>query len=126
DGQLPRQDAKRAIRCRLGARPVAFASGPAWLARNAEVGLLPLLLLPKGNSNRLTVLAAHGAESGTGAVQALLDAALSFDPAPWSCWSSHAPHFGSVPGRGRDRDTATPAPAAGRGLHRRARATVRR
>jgi hypothetical protein len=91
DGQLPQPRERRTITCRLGDGLLALAEGPAWLARSAGVALQPLLIRPKGDTHQVVSIPA--AAGGTASIQRLLDAAMGFDPAPWSCWYSGADHF---------------------------------
>src|SRR5579862_5068360 len=56
DGQLPRPGAKRTVTCRLGAGALALPQGAQWLARSADVPLLPLLLRPERDAYRLSLL----------------------------------------------------------------------
>jgi hypothetical protein len=93
DGQLPPPGGKRALRCRLGSRTVDFAHGAQWLAETADVPLLPLLLKPRADSHRIAALPVHPAAQAQTAVQALLDAAMAADPAPWWRWCSSADHL---------------------------------
>jgi hypothetical protein len=92
DGQLPR-DAKQALTCRIGRGALALPRGAEWLARNAQVPLLPLLLGPQGDGNRIMSLDAHAPEDASAAFQSLIDRAMALDPAPWSRWCCSADHF---------------------------------
>jgi hypothetical protein len=92
DGQLP-QPSVRTFTCRLGRGSLALARGAEWLARSADVPLLPLLLKPQGNGNRVVVLEACEPGDAQHALQALMDAAMHLDPAPWSRWCCSAEHF---------------------------------
>jgi hypothetical protein len=56
DGQLPQTSAKRTVTCRLGGGALVLPQGAEWLARSAEVPLLPLLLRPNGDGNRVVSL----------------------------------------------------------------------
>jgi len=93
DGQLPRPGGKRTVTCRLGAGSLLLPQGAEWLARSADVPLLPLLLRPDRDGYRLESLSASAPEQAQGALQALIDAAMDFDPAPWSRWCCSAEHF---------------------------------
>ena len=93
DGQLPRPGAKRTVTCRLGAGSLVLPQGAEWLARSAEVPLLPLLLRPDRDGHLLQCLNACAPGQAQGALQALIDAAMEFDPAPWSRWCCSADHF---------------------------------
>jgi hypothetical protein len=93
DGQLPQADAKRTLTCRLGSGELLLPQGAEWLARSAEVPLLPLLLSPEGDGNRIVSLDARAPGDAQGALQALIDGAMDFDPAPWSRWCCSANHF---------------------------------
>jgi hypothetical protein len=93
DGQLPQAGAKRALTCRLGRGSLALPQGAEWLARTADVPLLPLLLRPQGDGNRMVSLDMCAPGQAQRALQALLDAAVDFDPAPWSRWCCTADHF---------------------------------
>jgi hypothetical protein len=93
DGQLPRKDAKQALTCRIGRGSLALPRGAEWLARNAQVPLLPLLLAPQGDGNRIVSMDAHAAGDAHSALQALIDRAMDLDPAPWSRWCCSADHF---------------------------------
>jgi hypothetical protein len=93
DGQLPRPGARRTSTCRLGAGSLVLPQGAEWLARSAEVPLLPLLLRPDRDGHRLESLNACAPENAQCALQALIDAAMDFDPAPWSRWCCSADHF---------------------------------
>jgi len=93
DGQLPPPGTKRIVTCRLGEGSIALAHGPEWLARSADVPLLPLLLRPKRNGNELVSFPVSHSGTGSEAIQVLFDAAMAFDPAPWSCWCSRADHL---------------------------------
>ena len=93
DGQLPRPGAKRTVTCRLGAGTVVLPQGAEWLARSADVPLLPLLLRPDRDGHRLQCLNTRAPGQAPGALQALIDAAMEFDPAPWSRWCCSADHF---------------------------------
>jgi hypothetical protein len=55
--------------------------------------LLPLLLEPHGDDNRIVSLDAHAPGDAAGAVQSLIDRAMALDPAPWSRWCCSADHF---------------------------------
>jgi hypothetical protein len=93
DGQLPTASAKRTVACRLGDGALALAHGAQWLARSAGAALLPLLVRPTRESHRVVSLPAMRPENAAGAYQALIDAAMGFDPAPWSRWCCSAEHF---------------------------------
>jgi hypothetical protein len=93
DGQLPRPGAKRTVTCRLGAGALVLPQGAEWLARSADVPLLPLLLRPDRDGHRLQRLNACAPGQAQGALQALIDTAMDFDPAPWSRWCCSADHF---------------------------------
>ncbi|HLH93708.1 MAG TPA: hypothetical protein VKW08_01180 [Xanthobacteraceae bacterium] len=93
DGQLPHADAKRTLTCRLGCRSFILPRGAEWLARTADVPLFPLLLRPEGDSSRIEQLPAFAPADARNSVQALLDAAMGTDPAPWWRWCSSAEHF---------------------------------
>jgi hypothetical protein len=93
DGQLPQSDAKRTLTCRLGRGALTLPRGAEWLARSADVPLLPLLLRPHRDGNRMVSLSTCVPGQARSAVQALLDAAMDFDPAPWSRWCCTAEHF---------------------------------
>jgi hypothetical protein len=93
DGQLPQASAKRASTCRLGRGSVVLPQGAQWLARSAEVPLLPLLLRPRGDGNAMVSLSTCAPAQAQRALQALVDAAMDFDPAPWSRWCCSADHF---------------------------------
>ena len=93
DGQLPRPGAKRIFTCRLGAGSLVLPQGAEWLARSADVPLLPLLLRPDRDGHRLASLNACAPEHAQRGLQALIDAAMDFDPAPWSRWCCSADHF---------------------------------
>ncbi len=93
DGQLPRPGAKRTVTCRLGAGALVLPQGAEWLARSADVPLLPLLLRPDRDGHRLSFLNTRAPGQAQGALQALIDAAMDFDPAPWSRWCCSADHF---------------------------------
>jgi hypothetical protein len=93
DGQLPRADAKRTLTCRLGSRPFVLPHGAAWLARTADVPLLPLLLRPEGDGNRIEQLPAFAPADARESLQALIDTAMDADPAPWWRWGCGADHF---------------------------------
>jgi hypothetical protein len=93
DGQLPCADAKRKLTCRLGGRPLVLPHGAEWLARTAGVPLLPLLLRPEGDGNRIEQLPAFAPADAGKSVQALLDLAIGKDPAPWWRWCCSAEHF---------------------------------
>ncbi len=93
DGQLPRPGAKRTVTCRLGAGSLVLPQGAEWLARSADVPLLPLLLRPDRDGHRLQCLNTRAPGQAPGALQALIDAAMEFDPAPWSRWCCSADHF---------------------------------
>ena len=93
DGQLPRKDTKHALTCRIGHGSLTLPRGAEWLARSARVPLLPLLLGPQGDGNRIISLDAHAPEEAHGAVQSLIDRAMALDPAPWSRWCCSADHF---------------------------------
>jgi 1-acyl-sn-glycerol-3-phosphate acyltransferase len=93
DGQLPQGSAKRTMTCRLGRGALTLPRGAEWLARSADVPLLPLLLRPHRDSNRMVSLSTCGPGQAQGALQGLLDAAMDFDPAPWSRWCCTAEHF---------------------------------
>jgi hypothetical protein len=93
DGQLPRPGAKRTVTCRLGAGALVLPQGAEWLARSAEVPLLPLLLRPDRDGYRLQFLNTCAPGQAHGALQALIDTAMDFDPAPWSRWCCSADHF---------------------------------
>jgi hypothetical protein len=93
DGQLPQKDAKQALACRIGRGSLALPRGAQWLARSARVPLLPLLLGPQGDGNRIMSLDAHAPGDAHGALQSLIDRAMALDPAPWSRWCCSADHF---------------------------------
>jgi hypothetical protein len=93
DGQLPRKDAKHALTCRIGRGSLALPRGAEWLARGAQVPLLPLLLAPQGDGNRMVSLDARAPGDAHGALQSLIDRAMELDPAPWSRWCCSADHF---------------------------------
>jgi hypothetical protein len=93
DGQLPQKDAKQTLTCRIGRGSLTLPRGAEWLARNARVPLLPLLLAPQGDGNRITSLDGHAPEDAHGAVQSLIDRAMNLDPVPWSRWCCSAEHF---------------------------------
>lgn len=93
DGQLPQAGAKRTLTCRLGRGSLVLPQGAQWLARSADVPLLPLLLRPQGDGNRMVSLDMCAPGQAQRALQALLDAAMDFDPAPWSRWCCTADHF---------------------------------
>ncbi|HEY4922043.1 MAG TPA: hypothetical protein VII40_18210 [Xanthobacteraceae bacterium] len=93
DGQLPPADAKRTIACRLGRGALALADGAAWLARSANVPLLPLLVRPRHDIHGVEAMPAARAEDAARAYQALIDLAMPSDPAPWSRWAASAEHF---------------------------------
>ena len=93
DGQLPQAGAKRTVTCRLGRGAFTLPRGAEWLARSAEVPLLPLLLRPHRDGNRMVSLSTCGPGEAQSALQGLLDAAMDFDPAPWSRWCCTAEHF---------------------------------
>jgi hypothetical protein len=93
DGQLPPRGKKHTINCRLGRGSLALPQGPDWLARSANVPVLPLLIRPDGDSHRVAALPAVEPQESTGAIQALLDIAMRLDPAPWARWCSEASHF---------------------------------
>ena len=93
DGQLPRPGAKRTVTCRLGAGALVLPQGAQWLARSADVPLLPLLLRPDRDGHRLQGLSTCAPGQAQGALQALIDTAMDFDPAPWSRWCCSADHF---------------------------------
>jgi hypothetical protein len=93
DGQLPQKDAKQALTCRIGHGSLVLPRGAEWLARSAQVPLLPLLLGPQGDGNRMVALDAHAPEDAHGALQSLIDRAMALDPAPWSRWCCSADHF---------------------------------
>lgn len=93
DGQLPQSGAKRTLTCRLGRGALTLPRGAEWLARSAEVPLIPLLLRPHRDGNRMMSLSACLPGQAQSALQALLDAAMDFDPAPWSRWCCTAEHF---------------------------------
>jgi hypothetical protein len=92
DGQLP-QPGARTFTCRLGRGSLALPRGAEWLARSADVPLLPLLLKPQGDGNRVVALNACGPSDAQRALQGLIDAAMDIDPAPWSRWCCSAEHF---------------------------------
>ena len=93
DGQLPRPGAKRTVTCRLGAGALVLPQGAEWLARSAEVPLLPLLLRPDRDGHHLSFLNTCAPGQAQGALQALIDTAMDLDPAPWSRWCCSADHF---------------------------------
>ena len=93
DGQLPPPGGKRALRCRLGHHTIDFAHGAQWLAETSDVPLLPLLLEPRADSHRIAALPVHPPAYAQNAVQALLDAAMAADPAPWWRWCSSTDHL---------------------------------
>jgi hypothetical protein len=93
DGQLPQPDAKRTLTCRLGRRSLVLPHGAAWLARTADVPLIPLLLRPQAERNRIVWLSPFAPFQAQAGVQALLDAAMTVDPAPWWRWSCSADHL---------------------------------
>jgi len=93
DGQLPQASAKRTSTCRLGRGSLVLPRGAEWLARSAEVPLLPLLLRPRGDGNAMVSLSSYAPGQARRALQALVDAAMDFDPAPWSRWCCTADHF---------------------------------
>jgi hypothetical protein len=93
DGQLPPAGAKRTLTCRLGGGSLVLPQGAQWLARSADVPLLPLLLRPQGDGNRMVSLDMCAPGQAQRALQALLDAAMDFDPAPWSRWCCTADRF---------------------------------
>ncbi len=93
DGQLPRPGAKRTVTCRLGAGALVLPQGAEWLARSADVPLLPLLLRPERDGHRLQCLNTCAPAQAQDALQALIDTAMDFDPAPWSRWCCSANHF---------------------------------
>jgi hypothetical protein len=93
DGQLPRAGAKRTLTCRLGCRPFTLPHGAEWLASTAGVPLLPLLLRPEGDGNRIEQLPAFAPADARNSIQALIDAAMDADPAPWWRWCCNADHF---------------------------------
>ncbi len=92
DGQLPK-DAKQALTCRIGRGSLALPRGAQWLARSAGVPLLPLLLGPRGDENRIVSLDAHAPGDAHSALQSLIDRAMALDPAPWSRWCCSTDHF---------------------------------
>jgi hypothetical protein len=92
DGQLPQPSGKTFTR-RLGRGSLALPRGAEWLARTADVPLLPLLLKPQRNGNRIVSLNACGPQDAPRALQALIDAAMDLDPALWSRWCCTAAHF---------------------------------
>jgi hypothetical protein len=90
----PRKGAARHdIVCKIGWSSVVFAPGVKWLAHRAGVPVFPLLLHPQGDGSKLVSLGPFSAADMQRAVQALLEAAMRFDPAPWSRWSCAAPHM---------------------------------
>ena len=93
DGQLPRPGGKRTVTCRLGAGALVLPQGAQWLARSADVPLLPLLLRPERDGHRLACLSTCAPGQAQDALQALIDTAMDFDPAPWSRWCCSADHF---------------------------------
>jgi hypothetical protein len=93
DGQLPRKDAKRTLTCRIGRGSLALPRGAEWLARSAQVPLLPLLLSPQGDGSRMVSLDARAPGDAHGALQSLIDRAMDLDPGPWSRWCCSADHF---------------------------------
>jgi hypothetical protein len=93
DGQLPQKDTRNTLTCRLGRGSLVLPRGAEWLARNAQVPLLPLLLAPQGDGNRITSLGAHAPRDAHGAVQSLIDRAMNLNPAPWSRWCCSAEAF---------------------------------
>jgi hypothetical protein len=93
DGRLPQSGAKRTVTCRLGRGALTLPRGAEWLARSAEVPLLPLLLRPQRDGNRMVSLSTCAPGRAQCALQALLDAAIDSDPAPWSRWCCTAEHF---------------------------------
>jgi lauroyl/myristoyl acyltransferase len=92
DGQLPQPNGKT-FTCRLGRGSLVLPRGAEWLARTADVPLLPLLLRPQGDGNRIVALSAREPQDAPSALQSLLDAAMDLDPAPWSRWCCTADHF---------------------------------
>jgi hypothetical protein len=93
DGQLPTAEAKRALTCRLGGRPFVVPRGAEWLAKTADVPLLPLLLRPEGDRNRIEQLSACAPANAQDCIQSLIDTAMASDPAPWWRWCCGADHF---------------------------------
>jgi hypothetical protein len=93
DGQLPQKDTRNTLTCRLGRGSFVLPRGAEWLARNAQVPLLPLLLAPQGDGNRITSLGAHAPRDAHGAVQSLIDRGMNLNPAPWSRWCCSAEAF---------------------------------
>jgi hypothetical protein len=93
DGQLPRKDAARTLTCRIGRGSLTLPRGAEWLARSAQVPLLPLLLGPQGDGNRMVSLDAHAPGDAQSALQSLIDRAMDLDPGPWSRWCCSADHF---------------------------------
>jgi hypothetical protein len=92
DGQLPQPNG-RTFTCRLGRGSLALPRGAEWLARSADVPLLPLLLRPQRDGNRMVSLDACGPLDAPRSLQSLVDAAMGLDPAPWSRWCCTAEHF---------------------------------
>ncbi len=93
DGQLPRSCAKRTVACRVGRGQLALPRGAEWLARSAGVPLLPLILRPERDAHQLAALPQVRPDEAPAAYQALIDAAIGLDPAPWSRWCCSADHF---------------------------------
>lgn len=93
DGQLPWPCARRAVACRVGRGQLALPRGAEWLARSAGVPLLPLILRPDRDAHRLVTLPEVRPDEASAAYQALIDAAIGLDPAPWSRWCCSADHF---------------------------------
>jgi hypothetical protein len=93
DGQLAPTTAKHAIRCRLGSGSVAFPHGVAWLAQKAATQILPIVVRPRGDDNQIACRGPYSAGEAQTAVQALLDAAIGSDPAPWRFWCSSSKDF---------------------------------
>jgi len=93
DGQLPPPDARRGLVCRLGRRELRLPEGAQWLAQAAGVPLLPLLVRPQGDSHRIVGLPLEAPCNAPLAMQALIDAAMAGDPAPWWRWTCSADHL---------------------------------
>jgi hypothetical protein len=93
DGQLPRPDVRRTVACHLGRGRVAFPRGTEWLARSAGLPLLPLIVRPERDAHRLVSLPDVAPQSASAAYQALINAVVDVDPAPWSRWGCDADHF---------------------------------
>jgi hypothetical protein len=93
DGQLPRPDVRRTVACRLGGGHIALPRGAEWLARSAGVPLLPLIVRAERDVHRLVSLPEVPPQAASAAYQALINAAVDVDPAPWSRWCCGADHF---------------------------------